>query len=253
MRRSTAVQLILGAIVIAILTTFFGWPQLTGSLLTRYEYRDVPKVWRKPVPLPDLSISPTAHRKIAWMGYEIELPWDDIDAEKDLPQLNMYGVHFRSGNGVAFAGKDLLAETLNQLQSNAKGPAGKPLSGPDVYALHIEIVEITPDQVNAFLSLGELRRDMLLLGLKQLLPDSDSGIFEFRTPQFHGFQFESKHTRPTVIVDELYAPDASIEIHFSQRGPGLAPVLTQPEINRVLQSIHKVSVATAAPAAHPPQ
>jgi len=251
MRRSTVIQLMLGAIVVATVTAFFAWPQLTASLLIRYQYRDVPEVWRKPVPLPDLSVSPVPHKKILWMGYQIELPWDDVDVEKDFPQLRVHDVHFRSGNGVAFSVKDLLRDAVNQLQGKAKEQTAKLLGQVDTYALHLEIVEITPYQITPFLSRDELGRDVFLLGMKQLLPKSDSGILEFQTPDFRGFQFEGKQTRPTEIVDELYAPDASIEIHFSERGPGLAPALTQPEINRVLQSIHKVSATGPTPNTKP--
>lgn len=51
--------------------------------MVRYTYRKMPDVAKTPVPLSDLSISNVRHRTASYFGYEFELPWDDVDEEKD--------------------------------------------------------------------------------------------------------------------------------------------------------------------------
>lgn len=248
MRRSSALTFLLVAVLATTATTVYNWPQLRIALAARYMSRDQPKLWKTPVPLPDVSISPTPHKKISYLGYEIELPWDDVTLEKDFPDTNAHVVFSGSGNSVTLSAGDLV-EQLIAARKRKDAPRQNPALQTMQYSYDFrrEILEMTPAKISPFMSREDASRDFSLLFMKMLSPDVDAEIYELQTPYFRGFQFEGPRTRPFTVVDDLYAPDGMLELRFFQRGPGLAPVLTQPEINRVLQSIHKVPTPSPAP------
>jgi hypothetical protein len=67
-----------------------------------------------------------------------------------------------------------------------------------------------------------------------------------QTPEFKGFQFENPEGRPPRITDYVYSNDAGIEVMFLQKLDGSAPSISQSEVNRVIQSIHKISAQVVA-------
>jgi len=236
----------------------FGF-QTMMALEVRYLYRKSPEAWQTPVEIPDASISSTSHKKISYFGYELELPWDDVDDQKSRTVGSFRVTAFSSGNVVSFSAsppRDFVDTVIRGTKMDRDSFAwvfGEEAARSD-YFFHRELLQATPSSVSPFMSRRDASRGSELLLLKAItMPASDSGIFEIQTPHFRGFQFEGSRGRALVVRDDLYAEDGGLELNFIQRGAGSAPVLSQPEINRVLQSIHKVSVATAAPAAHPPQ
>lgn len=247
MRRSTVASLMLCSVLIAIVTAYYTWPQLRETILLRSLYHDDARMWRTPIPLPDNSISQVAHRKIAAQGYEFELPWDDVASESEMPfkKFHLEGagtsISFASGNSMSFSTTDLIA-AMSPNMANPPGPLqgeglGKTLSD---YDFRREMLDTTPAQLTPFLSRSGMNRVEELLVRKWMFWWGADGIYEFQSPLYRGFQFEDLHGRLISIRDQIFGPDGMVEITFDERGPGLAPVLSQPEINRVLQSIHKI-------------
>lgn len=78
------ILIILGIVVFVSGTYlwFFGF-QTASALMVRYAFRNTPEVTKIPVPLPDLSVSTVSHKTVFYFGYEFELPWDDVDQQKD--------------------------------------------------------------------------------------------------------------------------------------------------------------------------
>lgn len=85
---------------------------------------------------------------------------------------------------------------------------------------------------------------MLLLIKAITMPNAASGIFSIRTRDFEGFQFDNPQMRPSTIAVELFSNDRSVHLIFMQK-PG-ASAISQAEINRVIQSIHKTPLQTAS-------
>jgi hypothetical protein len=81
---------------------FFG-VQTACALMVRYTYRKMPDVAKTPVPLPDLSISNVRHRTASYFGYELELPWDDVDEQKDKTVGTIHVSYSLSGNTFWFS------------------------------------------------------------------------------------------------------------------------------------------------------
>lgn len=85
----------------------------------------------------------------------------------------------------------------------------------------------------------------MLLVIKAIsMPKASSGIFWIQTRDFKGFQFENPQTRPSRITVELFSDDGGIDAIFMQKA--VARVISQSEINRVIQSIHKAQLQTAS-------
>lgn len=109
------------------------------------------------------------------------------------------------------------------------------------------VLQMTPSKITPFVSRGQaVVRQTLFLIKAMSMPKADSGIFSIETADFKGFQFENPLTRPSKIVDELYSNDGGVDAIFFQRIDGGAPTISQAQINRVIQSIHKVPAENVA-------
>src|SRR5690349_12174693 len=82
---------------------FFG-AQTASALMVRYQFRNQPGVAKAPVPLTDLSISGVPHRTVSFLGYEFELPSDDVDEKRDKTFGTVHiSYFFQSGNAFFFS------------------------------------------------------------------------------------------------------------------------------------------------------
>lgn len=70
---------------------------------------------------------------------------------------------------------------------------------------------------------------------------ADSGLYSVRSKEFKGFQYGDPQKRPNRIVVDLLADDGGIEFIVSQKTDGTAPIVTQAEINRMIQSVRRCS------------
>ncbi|HKF50887.1 MAG TPA: hypothetical protein VKB26_01125 [Candidatus Acidoferrales bacterium] len=245
-RKRVLVALAIAVVVGGIYLWFFG-VQTGCALIARYNYRKVPEASMVPAPLSDSSISKMAHREVSYFGYEFELPWDDVDDQKSKTVGQIRVTAFHSGNALwfsVFPPKDLLNEVM---KTEALDVArfqqlyGARASDSD-YDFHQAMLEVTPSQIMPFVSKRRAVIDMTLLLVKTIsMPPADTGIFSIRTPDFEGFQFEGTDRRPRKLTVELYSKDGGIDVIFFQKIDGSAHAISQPEINRVIQSIRKIS------------
>jgi hypothetical protein len=211
--------------------------------MVRYQFRKLPDVRKTPVPLSDLSISKVPHRTASYFGYEFELPWDDVDEEKDKTFGTVHVSYFRSGNAFRFSTfppKDFVNEVMKV--GNVDPQALKQLYGEDAlgsdYAFHKKMLELTPSEITPFISRRQAISRQVLLIIKAIsMPKAESGIFSIQTRNFKGFQFENPQTYPSRITVELFSDEGGIDAIFLQKVG--APAISQSEINRVIQSIHR--------------
>jgi hypothetical protein len=243
--KRTLIALGIAVIVGGTYLWFFGI-QTTYALTVRYTYRKMPDVARSPVPLSDLSISKIPHRTASYFGYEFELPWDDVDEQKDKTVGTIHVSYSRSGNAFWFSTFPP-KEFVNGLMKMAKlDPQGfRELYGDEAfesdYAFHQKMLKLTPSEITPFVSRRQAVAGQMLLLIKAIsMPKAGSGIFSIQTPAFEGFQFENPRTRPLRITEELYSNEGGIDVIFLQKVDGGAPTISQSEINRVIHSIRKV-------------
>jgi hypothetical protein len=255
MSRWKRILIWVGIVVVlgGVYLSFFG-VQTTSALIVRYQFRKLPDVAKTPVPLSDLSISSVPHRTVCYFGYEFDLPWDDVDEEKDKTVGTIHITYFRSGNAFwfsTFPPKDFVNEIMKTAKLDQQG--FRQLYGEEAfesdYAFHEKMLQLTPSEITPFISERQAISGQMLLLIKAIsMPKASSGIFSIQTTGFKGFQFENPQTRPSRITEELFSSDGGIDVMFMQKAGGTT--ISQPEINRVIQSIHKAQLQTATVAAN---
>jgi hypothetical protein len=228
---------------------FFG-VQTISAIVVRYGSREIPGVSRVPAPLPDSTVSSIPHKRISDSGYEFELPWDDVDQDKAYGAIHL--VIFHSKNVLwfsTFPRKSL----INCIMENQHLDAQKfqQLYGENAFAsdynFHRALLEATPSEITPFISRNQAIRLQSLVAIKALsMPIAGSGLFAVETADAKGFQFEDPQAHPRKITDDLYSDAGGVELIFFQKTDGTAPTLSQAEINRVIQSIHKVPTPPAS-------
>lgn len=237
-------------VVSGIYLWFFG-VQTMCALTVRYTYRKMPEASTVPVALSDTHISNVPHSRVSYFGYEFELPWDDVDDQKSKTVGQIRLTAFHSGDAFwfsVFPPRDFINGVMKT--ANLDPQRFQQLYGAEAldsdYNFHVAMLETTPAQINPFVSKRQAVTSEMLLLIKTLsMPAADSGIFSIQTPNFQGFQFERTDGRPGRITDELFSKDGGVDAIFFQKANGSAPALSQSEVNRVIQSIHRVSTPTS--------
>lgn len=253
--KSRWVRILIGFGVFVVAAVIYFWfygPQTGMALVARYKIGKVPGVWKTPVPLTDQSVSNIAHKKVSYFGYELELPWDDVDEQKEKIVNTIHVTYFHSGNGFwfsTFPPKNF----LDELQKSAKLDPGmvRQVFGDEVvqsdYAFFKQMLALTPQSVRPFMPRNRAVADSILLLIKAIAPpDHDSGIFYIQASGSQGFQFNDPRSRPKKVVDNLYSNDGGVELIFFLKTDASAPGISQAEINRVVQSVQKLGVANGA-------
>ncbi|MGH9686518.1 MAG: hypothetical protein ACRD5K_05440 [Candidatus Acidiferrales bacterium] len=232
----------------------FGF-QTATALMFRHEYRNVPEASETPVPLRDVSISGNSHRQVSWFGYNFELPWDDVDEARSRTVRNIRVTAFHSGNTLsfyAFPARNFVDEIEKDQALGAESFRrfyGTRALQSD-YGFYKIMLGITPEKISPFGSRQQVARDSMLLITKVVtMPSAGTGIFSIQANDWRGFQFGEPSRSPAQVTDELYGNEGGVNFIFflkSTAAGGLS--ISQPEINRVLQSLHKVSDGRSASA-----
>src|ERR1700683_567360 len=237
---------------------FFG-EQTVSAIVVRYGSRKIPGLSKAPAPLPDLTVSPVPHKRLSYFGYEFELPWDDVDeqkdkmyAQKDKTFNTVHVTFFRSGNAFwfsTFPSKNFINELMKDARLNPQKFVQR--FGQEAFESNYNfnrlLLQATPSQVTPFVSRNRATQLQYLVMIKAMsIPNAGSGIFDIETDGFQGFQFENPARRPPRITVYLYSDTGGVDLIFLQKIDGTAPAISQAEINRVIQSLHKVPATTLA-------
>lgn len=191
----------------------------------------------------DVSTSLGPGGKISHFGYEFEVPWSDLDESQTqiFPENN----HHMQSVWVGFRSGLRLFAVIRPRERAV----------PD-YASLKRAYEITPDQVHYWsLIEGWGYRDAHLLLAKWAFLQgighpgggsnpAEAGIFNLKSQRYNGFQYGDPQSRPDVLELRVYSDDGTVDIKFLQGGYDEPTGITQPEINRIVQSLHKTASAT---------
>ena len=252
--------LITVAVTVAIIIVCLYW--IGPVALSFYAARKAPAVARiVPTELQDHSISTAPGIRLSYFGYEFEVPWDDLDESKtklypkDKPVKTRVVLDFRSGLRL-MVGSIPPREMATGFASGELGVGKVPPQSVDLlvgpgsaasdYAFYNNVYEFTPDKMH-YWSLSEKihYRESILLMIKSIMPSgsAETGILRVQNHDLRGFQQGDPAKHPEGLILSLYSEDGAIEFIFSQRDYRNPLSLTQPEINRIIQSLHKVSAA----------
>ena len=247
---------ILISVVVTLAIVFAGVNWIAPVALSFYAAHKAPRIARVvPTNLTDQSLSKAPGKKHSYFGYEFEIPWTDLDESQtklypmDKPEKHKADLHFRSGLRLLITAipprewaKDLPTD-LKVSPEVIEAAFGHETMKSD-YSFIKALYEFTPDKMNHWeFSQQGLNRDEFLLIIKSIaLPKAaESGIFNLQNQSYRGFQQGNPQVRPDEIVLELCSDEGSIEIIFLQKGWRNSPGVRQPEINRIVQSLHKIN------------
>ena len=218
-----------GVVGIFAYLRFFGC-QTALAVQVRYWGWEQPLLWTVPVELADQSISKSAGRKLSYLGYDFEVPWDDLDDANTKRIRAWQVINFQSGITIVFMGHEP-AGLLERFRSKGvvRGRYG------DDYATARHILDASPNKITPFTSRREAIDAFWSLLFKQgFMMNGESAVFLIRTPDFRGFQYGNPESDDREIRDELYSQQGSIGFMFRS---GKSVRISQAEINRVIQTV----------------
>jgi hypothetical protein len=220
--------------------------------LSYYGARKAPAVTRVvPTELEDQTVSQAAGSRLSYFGYGFEVPWNDIDETqtklypKDKP--NCVVLIFRSGLRLtitALPPRELINGISGELKTSPQdmeATFGHEAMKSD-YDFAKTLYEFTPDAMHHWsVSPNIFASDAMLLVLKSLAPAkcAESGIFRLQNQTLKGFQQGNAESRENGVVVNLYSDEGSVEMIFAEKNYNISERVTQPEINRIIQSLHK--------------
>ncbi len=253
---------VLITVVVTVAVIFVGVSWVVPVALSFYAARKVPPVARVvPTDLKDTSVSQAPGTKLSYFGYQFEVPWSDLDETQtklypaDKPEKTVVVLTFRSG----------LRLRVSAIPAHewAKSPYPEVRVVPRVvaanfgyeavrsdYSMAKSIYEFTPDRMHYWaLEPGVHYREQGLLIIKSimLLAPADTGIFNIQNQEFKGFQQGDPQARQTKLelLLSLYSDDGSVQFMFYEKDKNSVGV-TQPEINRIIQTLRKTAPDSAA-------
>jgi hypothetical protein len=248
------VLIVFGIVATACVTLLwlFG-TQAFLALEARAAARKLPFVAQAPTELPDLSISREPGTKLTYFGYEFEIPWADIDQQKTKTiGMNKAIVAFQSGNAISlWSGPphELMKRVMDEMKmdTDAFGKIYGDEAVKSDYSFERTILETTPDRISVFSVRRTAASRGILLMVKALSTpgDPNTGIFEVRTNEFKGFQYGSPNGPSRRVSVELFPENGHLDLLFFPKENGPTPI-SQADINRVVQTLHKLPEGAAS-------
>jgi len=248
MRAFLVVAASLVALALALGT--FAW-FLALPIEARYWGRKMPVLRETPVPLRVTAVTDSPGEKIDFCGTEFEIPWNDVNDSKTKSGSNSKVLFFDSGLAVVMKcepPREFVDGVLDATHVNReflRRAYGDRAAESD-YALIRLTLETTPDSVSVFDGAHRYQGPMMsLLVLKAMgTPAADTGIFSIHTPEFDGFQYQDPAAGPGRIVMNLFSEDRGLEFQFLTKYNGASAHLSQADINRIVQTLHKTGPYT---------
>jgi hypothetical protein len=246
-------------VTLAVILACIYW--VAPIALSFYAARKVPPVARiTPTDLKDHSVSQASGMNVSCIGYGFEVPWNDLDESKtqlfpkDKPNKTMAILAFQSGLRlmVTYSNPRSFADQFGRdfkMPPQAFDAVFGPGAASSDYLFEKSVLEFTPDKMHYWsLSPAVHYREQTRLMIKSIMPvkAAESGIFNLQTGDHKGFQQGDPRMRPPMLDVELFAKDSGIGIFFALDKYRNPAGLSQPEINRIVQSLHRIPVAELA-------
>jgi len=200
-----------------------------------------------PSPLPDSSISTVPGTAVDLFGYQFEVPWQGPATVGDSPDHGAARVVQPSGQRSIFFFNPVndrgLVKTLRaQLTARGSDPsaANAYLGAESDYDLERSILYATPNQLSLMFP---DRREVFAAARLMIKKDTErspgAGLYSFKIGDLRGFQFGDPGRANSMSIDAYDSHDRKFEFVIGSK-PGPATAITQPEINRLLQTLRPV-------------
>jgi hypothetical protein len=227
-RRTSVIAL--GFLLIALIAAVYFGPQTLYCLQMRHIVG--PPWWSKaPQPLDVTTMSAGPGTALSYFGYRFEAPWAGVEKEENEGRWSR--VFFKTGQDILFRNPDYAQS--DPLPRNG-APFAQHTSGSEYE--HLEtILSMTPSRLSPFRSRRNFARDRAYWESKCTLLEHSGAtdIFSIRTGTYKGFETSAISYNNSAEITLFDASDREFILKIS--GPrGSHSTLTQPEINRVIQS-----------------
>jgi hypothetical protein len=253
--------LIAGIATLAVIFVCLDW--IAPVALSFYAARKAPAITRVvPQALKDNSVSRAPGTKLSYFGYDFEVPWTDLDDSltKLYPEgnfeKNKADLHFRSGLRIVVTAVPPQEWSRGVAKEMRVSPeAIEAVFGPGTsrsdYVFVKALYEFTPERMRHWTSNTVWSHDQTLLIMKSiaLLKSAKSGIFALQNQNYLGFQEGDPLVHQDGIAVHLFSDDGSVEMLFFQKDYKNPTGVTQPEINRIVQSLRRTTQNVSEPAA----
>ena len=246
LRHSTA---IVGFLFLTITAGTYCWYygfSTIAVLEAHYTASTVPIVREIPKPLPDSTVISSATKVVDFCSYSFKVPWTDLDGSKTKSTSAKQILYFGSGLVVVVTCSQpgtFVNTFLSSAGTNAEQfqeVFGKEPLKSD-YALTDLMLRTTPGNITLRIPRKDTVATLSMLVVKSIaVPPADSGIFKIHTAEFDGFQYENPARQPKQVLVDLFAADQSLEFAFVLNHAGTTAHISQAEINRVIQTVHKL-------------
>jgi hypothetical protein len=249
-------------ITLAVILACIYW--IAPVALSFYEARKVPPVARVvPTELKDHSVSQATGMKLSYLGYDFEVPWSDLDETKttfypkDKPEKTRVVLSFRSGLRLmvtAVPPREFASLCATEFKIQPQGV--ELLFGPGAstsdYAFVSHVYGFTPDKMHYWSLSPRLHaREQMVLLTKSIMPvkAAASGIFNISNQFYRGFQQGDPQVNRDEVVVDLYSDQDHFEMVLSPKKYTNPAGVTQPEINRIVESVRKPTPGEVASSA----
>ena len=211
-----------------------------------------PTVWVKPIQLADTTMSTPSGGPLHYAGVTFSVPWSDVNTEKVRKMPGGVLLAFRSDHGMLIQ-TDPPDIMINSVRKGAKGNhIFEEFNGVPVrtdYELERELANITPASFTLGMSKQSAIFGNILLELKGITLTTlrASDIFVVSTPEFIGFQYGQPGSSARAIQLHLMNNIRRINIVLGEHETS-PPIVTQADINLIIQTLRLEPDAPAAPA-----
>jgi hypothetical protein len=214
-----------------------------------------------PRELSDHSVTIVPGTKLSYFGYEFEIPWNDIDEAKTKSYRDMVVLTFHSGLKV-MVGASPPNLWLNGLLGKSKttGRVEQTFGVRSDYDFLKAAYTSSPDKMHLWaFSPGIHYREILLLALKPAVvgPEAETGFFYVGNSTNEGFQqgdpqaWQSNYhpkSRSSVLI-QLFSDQGCLSLSLFQKDFLDPAGVTQADLNRIIQSVHRVDGSAVGKAA----
>jgi hypothetical protein len=212
-----------------------------------------------PTELKDHSVSQAPGLRLSYVGYGFEVPWSDLDETKtmlypkDKPEKTRVVVTFRSGLRLmvtAVPPREFAELWATDFKTPPRGVEilFGPGSSTSDYTFVENVYGFTPDKMHYWSLSPRLHaREQMVLLTKSIMPAkaAASGIFKLSNQFYQGFQQGDPRVTKDDIVVDLYSDQDHFEMILLQKDR-TTPAVTQPEINRIVESLRKATPGQVA-------
>lgn len=247
-------------ILIFVLTVLFNLlgPPIGIFFTTRWEGKKLPGVNVAPQALADYSVSGAAGTALSYFGYEFEVPWNTRYTQKVAPKGGLVLLKFESGQSLLFIVPanegGLLSEMVQDQSSSLRNlqPVFGDLTNRPAYDQYAVLLNTTPRSIRSFGPRAEAVRGVILLTTKAIaFPRGlETGVFSFELPDKRGFQIGDPRKSRSLTLEVFGMGGHHVEFLCDSSKEDTK--FSQPELNRILTSLHAVAPGSlGASPAHP--